>query len=75
MKHQQRSQMETDWVTQFKAAIQELEMAPLEEGLDPAMRALQLEALRSILSDLESELDTDAPGDQSDAQNDPRRQQ
>ena len=39
------------------------EIAPLEESLDPAMRELQLEALRSILSDLESELDTDAPSD------------
>jgi len=53
--------MQTDWVTQFKSAIAKLEITPLEEGLDPAMRELQLEALRSILSDLESELDTDTP--------------
>lgn len=55
--------METDWISRFKVAIAELEIAPLEESLDPAMRELQLEALRSILSDLESELDTDAPSD------------
>lgn len=55
--------METDWVSQFKSAIEKLKTAPLEGGLDPAMRELQLEALRSILSDLESELDTDTPSD------------
>ncbi len=41
---------------EVRVAISELESAPLSEGLDPGMRALQLEALRGTLGDFESEL-------------------
>ncbi len=41
---------------EFRRSIAELTNADLPQGLDPGMRQLQLEALQSVLADLEAEL-------------------
>ena len=41
---------------QARTTISELAHTELPDGLDPAMRQLQIEALRSTLADLETEL-------------------
>lgn len=41
---------------EMRAAVADLTAASIPEGLDPAMRELQLEALRGMLADLEGEL-------------------
>jgi ribosomal protein L29 len=41
---------------EIRRNIAELANADLPEGLDPGMRDMQLEALRSVLADLEAEL-------------------
>ena len=42
---------------EVRRSITELTEAELPHGLDPGMRDMQLEALRSVLADLEAELD------------------
>ncbi len=41
---------------EVRVALSELDNAPLADGLDPAMRAMQLEALRGTLGDFKAEL-------------------
>ena len=72
IKNERQYRMTRSRVDEVKNSIAELAQADLPPGLDPGMRDLQLEALRSVLDDLEAELaDYDAlhtpprPADQS----------
>ena len=56
IKNERQYRITKSRVDELRRSIAELTNADLSEGLDPAMRELQLDALRSVLADLEGEL-------------------
>jgi HTH-type transcriptional regulator/antitoxin HipB len=56
IKNERQYKITRSRAAEVRSAFSELQVAPLPDRLQPAMRELQLEALRGTLGDLEAEL-------------------
>ena len=56
IKNERQHRITRSRADEVRRSIAELANAPLPEGLDPGMRDMQLDALRSVLTDLEGDL-------------------